>query len=340
MKRVPIPTLVTAAALVLIFVAYMVTFQVRFSEAAIKVRFGRAGAVITKPGLYLQWPRPIEQVKRYDLRYRVMDTPETEIKTSDGQALIVGCFAIWKVADPLQFYIRVQDERLADDKLRSRINEARATVIGKHDMGSLFNLDSAMVTKNYAQVEQEMLEACAGSIRADFGIELSRIGIRRVALPAEATATVQQAMRAELKSRATRFREGGKSLASAIKARAESDQKRIMAFAGVRAQEIESAGVKASARLLQKIAGEDTQFFLWLRYLQGLKAAFAQRSTIFLDHRDVIYPIFNNPTLPIEPGAVLDPAKGADLGAAQGAVLQPAQDAVLPPAQGAEPDHD
>jgi membrane protease subunit HflC len=312
MKRIPIPTVVTAAALVLIFVTYMVTFQVRFSEAAIRVRLGSPGAVIKEPGLYLRWPRPIERVKRYDLRYRVLDTPETEIKTSDGQALIVGCFAIWKIADPVQFYIRVQDERLADDKVRSRINEARATVIGNHSMGSLFNLDSQMVSKSFEQLEQEMLAACRDSILADFGIELSRIGVRRVALPVEATATVQAAMSAELKSRATRFDQGGKSKASAIRARAESDQRKIMAFAGVRAQEIESAGVRASARLLEKIAAGDTEFFLWLRYLEGLKSAFAERSTIFLDHRDVIYRVFSDPSLPTGPGGMLDPELGAE----------------------------
>lgn len=302
MKRVPLPTIITAVALVVILVLYMITFQVRFSEAAIKVRLGRADehSVIEKPGLYFQWPRPIERVKHYDLRYRMLDTPETEIKSKDGQALIVGCFAVWKIVDPLQFFIRVQDERQAADKLRARINEARATVIGRHNMGELFNLDADLVASSFDAVEKEMLVACAQSIRDDYGIELSRIGIRRVALPAEATSTVQEAMRTELANRATTFREGGKSLASAIKARAESDQKKIMAFAQVRAQEIESAGVEASARLLEKIGSEDTEFFLWLRYLEGLKAAFAERSTIFLDHRDVIYPVFTDPMLPVE----------------------------------------
>jgi membrane protease subunit HflC len=307
MRRIPIPTVATAALLVAIFVAYMVTKQVRFSENAVRVRFGKADAssVIRQPGLYLRWPAPIERVRDYDMRLRVLDTPETEIKTRDGQALIVGCFAIWKIEDPLKFYVRVPNERDAREKLRTRINEARATVIGRRDMADLFNLDRELVARNFDEVEQEMLRLSAPSILADYGARLVRVGIRRIALPAEATQTVQEAMKQDLQAKASRAREEGKSRANAIKKQAESDSRTIMAFAERRAEDIESTGVEASTRLLSEIQKQDSEFFIWLRFLEGLKEAFAQRGTIFLDSKDVIYPYFTNPTLPLREGAAM-----------------------------------
>jgi len=309
MRRIPIPTVTTAALLVAIFVTYMVTVQVRFSENAVRVRFGKAdeGSVIREAGLYLRWPAPIERIKKYDMRLRVLDTPETEIKTKDGQALIVGCFAIWRIADPLKFFVRVPNEADAREKLRTRINEARATVIGRHNMADLFNLDRELVERNFDAVEKEMLDLAAPSIRTDYGVELVRVGIRRIALPEEATQTVQDAMRQDLQARASQAREEGKSLANAIKKQAEADSRKIMAFANRRAQEIESAGVEASARLLRQIQQEDSEFFIWLRFLEALKATFEQRGTIFLDTDDVIYPYFSNPALPLQGGKMPTP---------------------------------
>lgn len=334
MRRVPIPTVITAAALVLVLVVYMVTYQVRFSEQAIKVRLGKAQDVITEPGLYFKWPPPIERVKTYDMRIRVLDTPESEVNTRDDQALIVGCFAVWKIADPLRFHIRVQDEREADDLLRTRINEVRTTVLGNYNLNQLFSLDSERVAAVFDEVEQRMLAACAEQIAADYGIAVQRIGIRRVALPAEATSTVQESMRSELGRRATRAREGGRGTAEAIKARAESDRDKIMAFAEARAQEIESAGVEASRWLFEKIGREDPDFFVWIMQLEALKDSLAQKTTIFIDRKSVLFEPFINPMLPVNPSAALR-APDARLEAAPQAADEPALAPPAPDAAGA-----
>ena len=81
MKRIPIPSMITAIVIILILVIYSITYQVRFSEAVVKVRFGKPRAVIDEPGLELKWPAPIETVRHYDTRLRVLDTPETEKTT-------------------------------------------------------------------------------------------------------------------------------------------------------------------------------------------------------------------------------------------------------------------
>ena len=300
MKRIPIPALVTAAALVLIFVIYMITFQVRFNEAAVKVRFGKAdeSSVIVDPGLYFKWPL-VESTKKYDMRLRVVDTPDTEIKTRDGKALIVGAFAVWKIADPLKFYVRVPNEADAESELRKRLNEARSTVIGRHNMNEFFNLDRDQVDLNWDAIETQMRETVAPGVLSDYGVEIRHVGVRRVALPSEVTAKVQTSMQEEWKAQANTLREEGKGLAAAIRAQAEADRDKILAFARRRAQEIESQGVEASARIMQQISDEDSEFYIWLQYLDALKAAFEQRGTIFLDSKDVIYPFFADPLMPL-----------------------------------------
>jgi len=282
MKRVPIPTLITAIALVLILVVYTITYQVRFSESVVKVRFGKPKEVISEPGLKLKWPAPVERVRHYDTRLRVLDTPETEIKTADGQNVIVGCFAVWRIADPLLFYKRVPVEREAENKLRDRVNESRAKVIGQHNWSEFVNLDSKLIDDSYEQIENEMRQDAAPGILADYGAELKRVGVWRISLPEEATASVQQSMKQERERMAARFREEGESRKEAIVARARSQSDAILAFAESKAAEIEAAGVKASQRMFKQIADEDSELFIYLRWLEAMEVALKQRTTIFL----------------------------------------------------------
>jgi membrane protease subunit HflC len=315
--------LITAIILILILVVYSVTYQVRFSESVVKVRFGDPKAVIDKAGLKLKWPAPIEIVKHYDTRLRVLDTAETEIKTRDGQNVIVGCFAVWRIQDPLRFYKRVPDEAQAENKLRDRVNESRAKVIGQHDWADFVNLDRGLVDASYEQIEREMLEDAQPGIAEDYGVELKRVGIWRISLPEEATASVQESMRKERERMASKYRQEGESLKEAIVARADSQSKQIMAFAERKAKEIEAAGVNASTRIFEQIAQEDTEFFIWLRWLEALEVALKTKTTIFLDSNDEIFEYFfrpptesmlaeRNETVPGSGSEAASPSMGSD----------------------------
>ena len=54
--------------------SYMVLYTVRFTEAAVETRFGKAGpdAVKREPGLYFKLPYPIDSVTSYDVRTRFL----------------------------------------------------------------------------------------------------------------------------------------------------------------------------------------------------------------------------------------------------------------------------
>lgn len=295
MKRVPIPAMVTAIALILILGVYAITYQVRFSESVVKVRFGRPQAVVSEPGLKLKWPAPIETVRHYDKRLRVLDTPETEIKTIDGQNVIVGCFAIWRITDPLLFSKRVPVERTAEEKLRARINKSRDTVIGRHNWSDFVNLDSELTEQNWTQIEDEMLAGAAPGIAVEYGVELLRVAIWRISLPEEATESVQKSMIQERNRMAARYREEGESIKQAIIARAKSQSDQIMAFTERKAKEIEGAGVRAAQRVFEQIPEEDAEFFIWLRWLEALEAALQTKTTIFIDSGNVLFEHFVQP---------------------------------------------
>jgi len=308
MTRVSIPTLIIALLVVFILLTFACTHQVAFYQAVVKVRFGQAQETITTPGLKFRWPWPIESIEEYDVRLRTLDTPETEVKTVDGKNVILGTYAVWKIEDPLRFYTSVRTVARAEEQMRTRIAQAQAAVIGQKTLADFVNLDRELLEATYSRLLDEMRGRVAGGLAADYGIRVTDLGIRRISLPKEVTREVFKSMIQDRKRLATKYREEGKSRAEAIKARAEADAKQILAFADWKAQQIRSAGVQATTRILEKINASDREFFEWLRWLDALRTALQQRTTIFIDQNWPFFQPFVNPPLPqSEPGAAAVP---------------------------------
>lgn len=299
MRRVPIATVLTAGGLVLILVLYACTFVVRFNEAVIKLRFGKADeAAYTEPGVYFKWFPPIESIKKYDVRKRTIDTSESEVKTADGKNVIISAAAVWQIKNPLEFFKKVPngDEDNAAGQIRNRLNQAQAAVVGRMKMTELVNLDPAIVEAGHARFRTEMLADAKDQILKDFGVELLMIHIRRVSLPESATQVVMNSMQQERKAIAEKFRKEGDALAESIKSKADANANAILSFAEAKAKEIQSAGVLSSGRVLDQIAPEDVEFFEWLRWLEAMRRTLTANSTIFLDQKSEIYQYFSHPS--------------------------------------------
>jgi membrane protease subunit HflC len=298
MRRVPAATLITVVLLLAAFGSYFVTKQVRFNEVGVRVKLGQASAasVIDTPGLYVKWPPPIEWIYTYDARIRTTDTPETEGKTLDGKNLIVSAYALWRIKDPYQYYVRVTDDQKAVELLRTRLGQVRSAAIGKRELSYFVNLDNEQVQRNWDALEAEMLEAAAPGVLADYGIELLEVSIRRISLPEQVTRTVFQAMAKNAERLAARYREEGKSLGAAIKARAEAERRQILAFTETRAQEIRSQGAQRATQFMSEVRPEDMEFYEFLRQMDALRIALASKATLFLDSNS---PLFRPLTEPL-----------------------------------------
>jgi membrane protease subunit HflC len=304
MNKVSIPTLIIAGLVVLVLLTFAFTHQVDFNQVAVKARFGQADAssVIRAPGLKFRWPYPFESVETYDIRLRPLDIPETEIKTIDGKMVIVGAYVVWRIADPLNFYLRVPERSIAgaEKLMRPLLSQAQAAVIGQATLADFVNLDAEQKDASYGRLLTQMLDAIKPQV-AGYGIDVRRLGLRRISLPKEATQQVFASMVQERNRLAARYRQEGKSKAEGIKARAEANAQQILAFANRRAKEIESAGIAASTQILKKIQQEDTGLFILLRELDALRASLSQKTTIFLDEKSPLFAPFVHPPTPPEP---------------------------------------
>lgn len=297
MKRVPIPTLVVALVLIAVFAFYTFTFQVRFNEAAVKVRFGQVdqSSVVTDAGLHFRWPIPIERVVKYDTRLRVLSTPEGEIKTKDGTNIIIGCYALYRVQDPLKFLRSAANETEVERQMQARLDQARQSVVGRFDMSALVNLDENILDHTYTDLEKSLIDEAKAEIDETYGVDLVSFEIKRVSLPKDATEKVFESMRKERDRFATNYRSQGDSESKRITAQANADAQQIKEFAKLRAQEIVSVGIQQATKKLAEIEDTDREFFIWLRKLEALRASLAERSTIFLGVENPLYDALMNP---------------------------------------------
>ena len=279
--------LLIGLVVLVVLLANMVTYRVRYNEIVIVTTFGAAKASSVKVGdgerggLYFRWPWPIEEVARvYDARVHVLEDRPEEQQTLDKQNIIVNTYVAWKIEDPLAFFRTLNTVDQAERQLRDRLRDARAQ-IGKYTFNDLTNV-TAEVNK-LAEAEDLMLQRMQEETsRQAYGVKIESVGIKGVQLAESVSEKVFAVMRSTRLRLAQRARSEGDAAASDLRAKAKSAEKRILAFAERRAADIRAEGEAAAAEYYTKYRGNE-ELALLLRKLEGLKASFLKNTTFILE---------------------------------------------------------
>lgn len=278
---------------VVVLLGYTATFSVRFTESAVLTTFGRAsdGDIKKTAGLYFKWPYPIQSVTTYDTRARVTQGRLEQQQTADDQAITVESFATWRVADPLKFFQRFSNtgmrssEHYAAAKQVIEANlRASSAMVSRYRMDDLFNATPG--ASKLPELEGKMLLALqakdqSGSSLADYGIEVTSVGVSRIVLPESVTSAVFEAMKQRRLTLAKATESRGESEAATIRKDGEFEASRIRTFADARAQELMTLGDRESAPFLKQM-GQHPDLAVFLEQLNFMRGAMAKRATMVL----------------------------------------------------------
>lgn len=283
--------------IVLGFVLFMVTYSVRFTEAAVVTTFGKATESAVKnengdgAGLYFKWPYPVQSVTKYDRRVRILESRFETQQTADQRPLIVEMFLTWRVTDPLTFYQRfsiagpeARDHyALAQTTLDALLRSAAGAAVTRFRMNELFASNQGQ--SRLGDFESEVLdrlrrsdEGQAGRL-SDYGVEIEMVGVRRIVLPEETTRDVYERMKATRDKLAAEARAQGDAIASTITNEAESQAERILAFARRLAAEIRNKGDIEAARWLEQLQ-EAPELAVFLQNVELIKEGFGKQVTL------------------------------------------------------------
>ena len=251
----PLIGIVIAALLVLIANSFYV---VRETEQIIITQFGKpVGDPVTNAGLKMKIPF-IQNVNPIEKRILEWDGSPSNMPTKDKLYIAVDLFARWRIVDPLQYFLRLRDERSAQSRLDDILGSETRNAVAKHELieiirttkdrtplrdASLSDADLATlgrlvpIQKGRALVETEIYNAATPKVKV-FGIELLDIRFKRINYNESVRPKIYDRMISERRQIAERFRSEGNGEAARINGFRERELNKIQSEAYREVEEI------------------------------------------------------------------------------------------------------
>ena len=197
-----------------------VTFVITETNQAIVLQLGEYQYTANDPGLYFKLPF-IQDAVYFDRRLLSSDAAPQEYLTLDKKFVIVDHVTRWRIIDPIQFFISVQNEAGARARLDDVVFSELRRLLATYD----FDVIIADERENIME-----LVTIASSQRAlDFGIEVIDVRTKRADLPEEVEDSVFERMKAERTREANRYRAEGEEQGAEIMASADRERVVIVA---------------------------------------------------------------------------------------------------------------
>jgi modulator of FtsH protease HflC len=272
-------TLVVTAVVALVLLSRLVVYQVKDDEVAVVLTFGRATEDIATPRTGLKWPWPIQQVRRFDHRLRVLRAPLEEVATQDGRAVLVGSFVLWRVGSAQEFLQRVGDPEAASLHLEKALRSRQTEMVSRYDFAALVSTDPQAL--KYVELEQRIQAALAEDVRP-LGIEVASVGIRRLSLPEEATEAVFDRMKKDREARAAKLQAEGEAEAGRIRAQADQERDTLIAAAQAEAKTL-LGEAERKAEQAYAVRAEAPDLAIFLEELEALRQMLRGRTTLVFD---------------------------------------------------------
>jgi membrane protease subunit HflC len=288
-----LPTIIAAAALLIVLLLYMCTYQVRSTEVAVIKTFGNVDPTSVKreAGLYPKWPWPIQSVVEYDQRLRILEDRTEETRTADSKNIILTTFTIWTIADPYTFHRKYPSEAEGEKALRTKIRAHKLAVAGKHDFEEFVSTDPAQ--RHLRQIEQEMMELVKAEAADEFGVDIRLFGLKQLGLPEEVTKAVFDSMKKGEEIKAKNLQAEGRARATEIVAQAAAAQQRILAVAQRKVDEIHNQAQAEVSRIYASFR-EHEELRIFLDELQALEESIRKRTTIIFGPETPPFELFDD----------------------------------------------
>jgi len=221
-------------------------YTVNETEQVILTQFGKpVGGPVTDAGLKLRTPF-IQKVNRIEARILEWDGTPTDMPTKDKLYISVDTFARWRITDPLQYFLRLRDERSARSRLDDILGSETRNTVAKHELIEMIRttkgrepLKDEILTDEQSSIgillpiqkgrkllEQEVLNAAAPKLEV-FGIELLDVRFKRINYNQSVRLKIYDRMISERRQIAERFRSEGNGEAARILGTKERELRKI-----------------------------------------------------------------------------------------------------------------
>ncbi|MBF0462272.1 MAG: protease modulator HflC [Magnetococcales bacterium] len=275
-------------------------------EQVIITQFGQPiGPPITSAGLKVKLPF-IQEVNSIDKRILEWDGNPSDMPTEDKLYISVDLFARWRIVDPLQYFLRLGDERSAQSRLDDILGSETRNAVAKHELIEIIrttkdreplrdalltdaeralNMGALVPIQNGRKlVEHEIFVAAAEKVKV-FGIALLDIRFKRINYNASVRPKIYDRMISERRQIAERFLSEGNGEAARIRGNRLRDLNKIQSEAYRSVEEIRGGADAKATEIYAKAynqSPEAVSFYEFTRTMQSYKAILTDNTTLVL----------------------------------------------------------
>ncbi|SMF48405.1 protease FtsH subunit HflC [Alteromonadaceae bacterium Bs31] len=303
--------------LVAIVVAKESLYTVGEVEQVIITQFGKpVGEPVVDAGLNVKMPF-IQEVNAIDKRVLEWDGEPSDMPTKDKLYISVDLFARWRITDPLQYFLRLRDERSAQSRLDDILGSETRNAVAKHELieiirtsqnreplregmlsgveGDLKVGDLVPIHKGRKLVEKEIFVAAAEKVQV-FGIELLDIRFKRINYNESVRPKIYERMISERRQIAERFLSEGNGEAARIRGDRVRDLNKIQSEAYRQVEEIRGmADAKATEIYAQAYnqSPESVSLYEFTRTMQSYSTIISKNTTLVLSTDSDLFKFLN-----------------------------------------------
>ena len=297
----------------ILIVGYESLYRVSETEQIIVTQFGKpVGDIISEAGLKLKVPF-IQKVNRIEKRILLWDGDANDMPTKDKLYITVDTFARWRIKDPLQYFLRLRDERSAQSRLEDILGSETRNAVARHQLIEIIRttkgrepaVDALLadadigkllpIKRGRHQVEKDIYSAASGKL-SEFGIELLDIRFKRINYNESVRQKIYARMISERQQIAERFRSEGAGEAAKILGSKEKELQRIESEAYQQIQTIQGvADAKATEiyNLAYNKSVESRELYTFVKTLKTYESIIDANTTLVLTTNSDIYKLLN-----------------------------------------------
>jgi len=309
-----------AAALILGLLAYAAMnsiYVVNEVQQVIITQFGKpVGAPVTTAGLKLKIPF-IQEINPIDSRVLEWDGRPSDMPTKDKLYISVDLFARWRITDPLQYFLRMRDERSALSRLDDILGSETRNAVAKHELIEIIRTtkdrvplrdtllgesgqDEDMgllvpIQKGRKRVEQEIFAAAAEKVLV-FGIDLLDIRFKRINYNESVRPKIYDRMISERRQIAERFLSEGNGEAARIRGNRVRDLNKIQSEAYREVEEIRGQADAKAAEVYSAAYNQSSaavEFYEFTRTMQSYESILSSETTLVLSTNSDLFKFLN-----------------------------------------------
>jgi len=312
MQKIVYTILIIATTIALVAAVDSV-FVVEETQQAIITQFGRPiGEPRTEPGLNVKFPF-IQKVSYFDKRYLEWDGDANQVPTRDKKFIFVDSYARWEITNPLQFFIRLRDERGAHSRISDIIDGETRNAVASNDLIELVRTSNRtpeqteefledLDTLEGIQIGRDLIEKLilerANERTSDLGIRILDFKFKRINYVDEVRRSINERMISERNQIADLFRSEGQGEARRIEGDKERELAAIQSEANRQAEEIRGRADAQATSIYASAYNRSTrsrELYSFLKSMETLEASLDGNSTLVISTNSELFKYLGRP---------------------------------------------